>query len=257
MTEIAPANKPAPSVAGLKRHVIVTGGSRGLGLALVADLLASGYRVSTCARALTAELAALAGPDLFWRPCQVGDAAQVDAFVTAAAAWGGESPLWGLVNNAGIAREGVLATFPDIDAEEVIQTNLVGAIQMARRFLREKLVRRGPGRIVNISSIIGQRGYTGLAAYSASKAGLDGVTRSLAREVGRLQITVNSVAPGYLDTEMSENLDEAQRKQIIRRTPLGRLGRVEDVAPVVRFLLSDEAAFITGQTVTIDGGIVN
>lgn len=246
-----------PAVPAVRRHVIVTGGSRGLGLALVADLLAHGYRVSTCARSLTAELAALAGPDLFWRPCEVGDAGQTDAFVAAAVAWGGDSPLWGLVNNAGIAREGILATFPDIDTAEIIQINLTGAIQMARRFLREKLARRGPGRIINISSIIGQRGYTGLAAYSASKAGLDGLTRSLAREVGRLQITVNSIAPGYLDTDMSGGLDDGQRRQIIRRTPLGRLGRVDDVTPAVRFLLGDEAGFITGQTLTVDGGIIN
>lgn len=261
MTETVPpsasAAVPPPPAAGPKRHVVVTGGSRGLGLALVEDLLAAGYRVSTCARSLTAELAALAGPDLFWRPCTVGDAAQIDAFFTAATAWAGDCPLWGLVNNAGVAREGVLATFPDVDTMEVIQTNLVGSIQAARRFLREKLIRRGPGRIVNVSSIIGQRGYSGLTAYSASKAGLDGATRALAREVGRLQITVNSVAPGYLDTEMSSGLSDAQRGQIVRRTPLGRLGRAQDVAPVVRFLLSDEAGFITGQTLTVDGGIVN
>lgn len=244
-----------------ERHVIVTGGSRGLGLGLVKDLLGAGYRVSTCSRSSTPELEALlekVGPEaLFWRACRIGDADDVEAFFAAATDWGGDSPLWGLVNNAGIAREGVLATFPDIDAAEVIQINLLGAIQTARRFLREKLARRGAGgRIVNISSIIGQRGYTGLTAYSASKAGMDGVTRALAREVGRLKITVNSVAPGYLETEMTGTLDQAQVGQIVRRTPLGRLGQVADVAPLVRFLLSDEAGFITGQTLTVDGGII-
>jgi 3-oxoacyl-[acyl-carrier protein] reductase len=238
-----------------KRHVIVTGGSRGLGLALVEALLAEGYRVSTCSRSGSDALTRLAGPDLFWQACRIGDAGDVRAFFDAAVAWGGEAPLWALVNNAGIAREGVLATFPDIDTDEVIQTNLVGAIQAARAFLRAKLVRRGPGRIVNISSIIGQSGYTGLSAYSASKAGMDGLTRALAREVGRLQVTVNSVAPGYLTTEMSGTLSGGQREQIVRRTPLGRLGGVEDVVPVVRFLLSDGGAFITGQTIVVDGGI--
>lgn len=239
----------------VKRHVIVTGGSRGLGLGLVEALLADGYRVSTCSRAPSDALERLAGPDLFWTACRVGDGDEVRTFMDAAVAWGGASPLWGVVNNAGIARDGVLATFPEIDVEEVIQTNLTGAIQVARAFLRAKLVKRGPGRIVNISSIIGQRGYTGLAAYSASKAGLDGLTRALAREVGRLQVTVNSVAPGYLTTEMSGTLADGQREQIVRRTPLGRLGEVADVVPVVRFLLGDGAAFVTGQTIVVDGGI--
>lgn len=238
-----------------RRHVIVTGGSRGLGLGIVEALLADGYRVSTCSRTSTEAMERLAGPDFFWHPCQVGNAASVAAFLKAAVERAGDAPLWGLINNAGIAREGVLATFPDIDAEEVIQVNLVGAIQVARGFLRAKLLRRGAGRIINISSIIGSRGYVGLAAYSASKAGMDGLTRSLAREVGRLGVTVNSVAPGYLTTEMSGTLSGEQRDQIIRRTPLGRLGEVEDVVPVLRFLLSDGAAFVTGQTIVVDGGI--
>ncbi|WP_298370019.1 SDR family NAD(P)-dependent oxidoreductase [Azospirillum sp.] len=247
------------SPPSVKRHVIVTGGSRGLGLGLVEALLADGYRVSTCSRAPTAALERLTGPDLFWSACRIGDAEAVNGFVKAAVAWAGESPLWGLVNNAGIAREGILATFPDVDSAEVIQTNLTGAIQTARAFLRAKLTQRGPGRgagrIINISSIIGQRGYVGLAAYSASKAGLDGLTRALAREVGRRGVTVNSVAPGYLTTEMSGTLSAGQRDQIIRRTPLGRLGDVADVVPVVRFLLGDEGAYVTGQTITVDGGI--
>lgn len=239
-----------------ERHVIVTGGSRGLGLALAEGLLADGYRVSACARSRTEAVDRLAEAHpgrLFWQEATVGDADSVNRFIDAAAAWAGG--LYGVVNNAGIAREGILATFPQVETDALIQTNLNGAIQVARASLRHLLRRPGPGRIVNISSIIGLRGYTGLAAYAATKAGLDGVTRALAREVGRRGITVNSVAPGYLTTEMSTTLDAGQRDQIVRRTPLGRLGDAEDVLPVVRFLLGDGARFVTGQTLVVDGGI--
>lgn len=241
------------------RHVIITGGSRGLGLALAEGLLADGWRVSTCARQPTPDmdrLAAQYADRFFFQTATVGDAAQVTAFIDAATTAAGG--LYALVNNAGIAREGILATLPQVDIDALIQTNLNGAIQAARAALRHLLrapTSRGGGRIVNISSIIGQRGYTGLAAYAATKAGLDGLTRALAREVGRRGITVNSVAPGYLETEMSSTLSGGQRDQIIRRTPLGRLGRADDILPVVRFLLSDGAAYITGQTLVVDGGI--
>ncbi|MDE1145347.1 MAG: SDR family oxidoreductase [Azospirillaceae bacterium] len=242
-------------------HIIVTGGSRGLGLALARALLEDGWRVSTCARSPTAEVADLAekyADRFLFQPAQVGDAAQVTAFVDAAVAWAGG--LYGLVNNAGIAREGILATLPQVEIDTLIQTNLNGAIQAARAALRHLLRRPATaqpagGRIINISSIIGQRGYSGLAAYAATKAGLDGLTRALAREVGRRGITVNSVAPGYLETEMSSTLAPGQRDQIVRRTPLGRLGRADDVVPVVRFLLGPGAAYMTGQTLVVDGGI--
>jgi 3-oxoacyl-[acyl-carrier protein] reductase len=139
----------------------------------------------------------------------------------------------------------------------LLQTNLHGALYMAREALRVMYRQNNAGRIINISSIIGSRGYAGLAAYSASKAGLDGLTRALARENGRRNITVNSIAPGYLDTEMSSSLNDKKRAQIINRTPLKRLGNVDDITPSIRFLLSSDAAFITGQTITIDGGITN
>lgn len=240
----------------MNRTIIVTGGSRGLGLAINRALLAAGYSVATCSRTLGAALPALldAHPDrLFWHQADIGDSASSQAFIDATVQRLGTP--WGLVNNAGIAREGILATLPLVEVEQLIQTNLTGAIQTARAVLRHMLSRPGGGRIINISSIIGQRGYTGLAAYAATKAGLDGLTRALAREVGRRQITVNSVAPGYLDTEMSGTLSARQQDQIVRRTPLGRLGTAADIAPAILFLLGDDAQFITGQTLTIDGGI--
>ncbi|MCL1036427.1 SDR family oxidoreductase [Shewanella submarina] len=240
------------------KFIIVTGVSRGLGLGLTKALLSSGYKVAGCSRSRSDALNELemSNDNFKWFPCEVGDATQTQTFVSDACQWA-QAPLWGLINNAGIAKEGVLATFPNVDSDELLQINLNGALYMAREALRMMLRQNSGGRIINISSIIGSRGYTGLAAYSASKAGLDGLSRALARENGRRGITVNSVAPGYLDTEMSSTLSDSKRAQIINRTPLGRLGTVNDVAPAIEFLLSDGAAYITGQTLTIDGGITN
>lgn len=242
------------------KHVIITGGSRGLGEAIVRRMLAHGYRVSTCSRTKTSfieEMMAHADyrERFLWTACEVGLAAEVDRFVKEAVAWAGEDGLYGLVNNAAVAMAGILATFPNIESERILQVNLLGAIQMARAVSQVLLRKNGGGRIINISSIIGTRGYNGLAAYSASKAGLDGLTRALARELGRRQITVNSVAPGYMRTDMSSTLTGGQLAQIVNRTPLARLATEDDVVGLIMFLLSEEAAFITGQTITVDGGI--
>lgn len=243
-----------------KQVVIVTGGSRGLGLALIFGLLAEGYRVATCSRKKTAEIDKLelshkeTGAFL-WTATEVGIEKEEQTFFDHVVNWAAEDGIYGLVNNAAITGEGILATFPNVDSERIIEVNLLSALRLSRLALRVMLRHGAGGRIINISSIVGLRGYTGLAAYSVSKAGMDGLTRSLAREVGRRAITVNSVAPGYLETELSAGLGEAQRKQIINRTPVGRLGLVADVTPLVRFLLHAEACFITGQTLVVDGGL--
>lgn len=240
--------------------VIVTGGSRGLGLGIIEDLLKCSYSVATCSKNLSPDLGKLLVEysdegRLFWQSCQIGSEAAEEKFMKSAMQWAGKRPLFGLINNAGISGEGILATYPNINSEEILRVNLLGSLRMSRLALRILLSARSGGRIINISSIIGSRGYTGLAAYSASKAGMDGLTRALAREVGSRNITVNSIAPGYLETDMSASLRPDQRHQILRRTPLGRLGMVTDVIPLVRFLLSEEASFINGQTISVDGGI--
>lgn len=239
-----------------RKHVIVTGGSRGLGLVMVEELLREGYRVSTCSRAKSEGIERLESrPEFFWGACQVGEADQCDRFVRTAVEWAGADGVYGLVNNAGIAQAGILASFPNAESEKIIKINLLGSIQMARAVCQTLLTRGQGGRIINISSIIGSRGYNGMAAYTASKAGMDGMTRALARELGPRQITVNSVCPGYVKTEMSKTLSTAQLAQIVHRTPLGRLASEHDVYGLVRFLLSDSAAMITGQIILVDGGI--
>jgi 3-oxoacyl-[acyl-carrier protein] reductase len=227
---------------------------------MVAGLLADGYRVSTCSRSRTPAIEALStdpavAERFFWARCAVGEAEEVSAFVRDALSWAGDDGVYGLINNAGIARAGILASFPNIESEQILRVNLLGAIQMAREVSQHLLARPGGGRIINISSIIGSRGYNGLAAYSASKAGMDGLTRALARELGRRQITVNSVCPGYVATEMSSTLTPSQLTQIVNRTPLGRLASEDDILALVRFLLGDGASMITGQSILVDGGV--
>jgi 3-oxoacyl-[acyl-carrier protein] reductase len=165
---------------------------------------------------------------------------------------------WGhvdvLINNAGVARDSILGMASEDDIDTVIDLNLKGTLFITKLVSRRMLA-RGSGNIVNISSIVGLSGYRGLAVYSATKAAMDGMTRALARELGGRGIIVNSVAPGYLRTEMSHGLDEAQLGQIVRRTPAGRLGDPEDIARVVQFLTAPENDYLTGQVIVVDGGL--
>lgn len=243
-----------------RKHVIVTGGSRGLGLAMVEGLLADGYRVSTCSRSVSDGIKRLLDHPkyrdrVFWQACRIGDDGEADRFVKASVAAAGDDGIYGLVNNAGVAQTGILASFPNVESDRILRINLMGAIEAARATSQFLLKQNTGGRIINVSSIIGSRGYNGMSAYSASKAGMDGLTRALARELGRRQVTVNSLAPGYVATEMSSTLTPAQLAQIANRTPLGRLASAADVLGVLRFLLSDAAGMVTGQVILVDGGI--
>jgi 3-oxoacyl-[acyl-carrier protein] reductase len=239
------------------RVVIVTGGSRGLGAGIVRSFLASGDRVATCARSSTPEVQAWTeDPSLADRfllvPADLSRSSDADAFVTAVVEKWGQVDV--LVNNAGVARDGILGLTPDEDIDTVVDLNIKGTIYMTRLVSRRMLARRS-GWIVNISSIVGRSGYRGLAVYSATKAALDGFTRAMARELGSRGIYVNGIAPGYLRTEMSHGLDEAQLGQIVRRTPAGRLGEAEDVARAVQFLTDPANTYITGHVLVVDGGL--
>jgi 3-oxoacyl-[acyl-carrier protein] reductase len=244
-------SEPTPRVA------LITGGSRGLGAGLVDAFLEAGYCVETCARTTTDTVKAWEDDPEFkerfhFSTVDVSDAADAERFVKEAATrWGS---LDVLVNNAGVAREGVIGLFGDDALDQVVDLNLKGTVYVTRAASRVMLARRA-GAIVNISSVVGLSGYRGLSVYGATKAALDGLTRALARELGSRGITVNSVAPGYLRTEMSHGLDGDQLNQISRRTPLGRLGEPEDVARVVLFLTDPANTFITGHVLVVDGGL--
>lgn len=239
------------------RVVIITGGSRGLGAGLVQSFLDSGDRVATCARTVTPQAEAWAADPstaerFLFAAADLAKPADAQRFVAAVVERWGRVDV--LVNNAGVARDGVLGLVSDDDIDAVIDLNLKGTIYMSRLVSRRMLA-RGTGNIVNISSIVGRSGYRGLSVYSATKAALDGFTRALARELGSRGIVVNCVAPGYLRTEMSHGLDEAQLGQIVRRTPAGRLGEAADIARTVQFLTDPANTYLTGQVIVVDGGL--
>lgn len=235
--------------------VLVSGGSRGLGAALVRELLTAGHRVATFSRSPTpvVEELAAAHPEAFhWERADAADAPALKRVVAGALdRWG---RLDALVNNAAVAMEGVLPLARDEDIDAMLAVNLKAALVLSRAAARAMLSQRG-GVILNVSSIVGARGFAGLSVYSATKAALDGLTRSLARELGPRGIRVNSLAPGYFASELSSTLESRQRAQITRRTPLGRLAEPEDVTGVALFLLSDAARFVTGQCIVVDGGL--
>ena len=240
------------------RNIIVTGGSRGLGLGIARQLTAAGYGVIAIARQNSEQLAAATreaereqrGP-LHFRPFDLGNIPDLPSFVRGLRKEFGA--IYGLVNNAGLGTSGLLATMHDAQIERIVRLNTVSPLTLTKYVVRLMMVDTG-GRIVNIASIVGFTGYSGLSVYSATKASMLGFTRSLARELGPLGFTVNAVAPGFVDTEMTRDLGELQREQIVRRSALRRLAEIGDVANAVEFLLDDKARNITGTVLTVDAG---
>jgi 3-oxoacyl-[acyl-carrier protein] reductase len=240
------------------RNVIVTGGSRGLGLGIARVLGGAGYHVVAIARQQSDQLAAAmreAGGDRgslhFW-PFDLARVGDIANLVKAIRKEFG--PIYGLVNNAAVGTTGILATMHDGQIERAVRLNTLSPIVLTKYVMRAMMVDGGGGRIVNMSSIVSATGFSGLSVYGATKASLAGFTRSLAREAGPLGITVNAVAPGFVDTEMTGGLDAAQREQILRRSPLHRLADIDDIANAVEFLLGDKAKSITGTVLTVDAG---
>jgi 3-oxoacyl-[acyl-carrier protein] reductase len=240
------------------RSVLVTGGSRGLGLAIAQKLAAAGYQTIALARRETEEVAAAiaraeeAGQGaLAFVPFDLGKIDGIPDLVRRLRKQFG--PLYALINNAALGLSGTLALMHHTKIEEMVRLNTLSPIVLTKYVLRGMMA-DGAGRIVNVASIVASSGASGVAAYAATKASMVGFTRSLAREVGPLGITVNAVAPGVLETDMTQVLTDEQRAHIARRSALNRLADVRDVADTIEFLLSERARNITGTVITVDAG---
>jgi 3-oxoacyl-[acyl-carrier protein] reductase len=240
------------------RNVIVTGGSRGLGLGIARRLTETGYRVITVARKQNDELAAamqeaeITNPGSFhFVPFDLAEIEGIsDLIKTLRKDFG---PIYGLVNNAGLSFDGTLALMPVSQIEQLLRVNTLSPIVFTKYMVRSMMA-DGGGRIVNMASITAFTGYSGLSVYGATKASIIGFSRSIAREVGRMGVNVNSVAPGFIETDMTQGIKDEQRQQIERRSALKRLADIDDVANAVEFLLSDRAKNITGTVLTVDAG---
>jgi 3-oxoacyl-[acyl-carrier protein] reductase len=240
---------------GRQRVAVVSGGSRGLGARLVARLLDDDWCVATFSRTPSAAVEELgrAHPDRFaWTAADLADAPALREVATGAVRRFGGIDL--LVNNAAVLRQELFLTVSARRVTELVTANLVAPILLTQACARA-MSARGGGQVVNVSSINAVRGHRGVAVYSATKAGLDGLGRALARELGPMGIRVNSVVPGFFDSDMTAGVTDGNRDKIARRTPLGRLGTVDEVVDTVLFVISPGSSFLTGQTIVVDGGI--
>jgi 3-oxoacyl-[acyl-carrier protein] reductase len=240
-----------------KRTALITGAGRGIGRACAEALAKAGYRVVLAGRSVerlaeAAEATRAAGAETFLVELDLASMESIGSGIQKAAKEFGRIDI--LINNGGITKDGLAVRMKQADWEAVLSTNLSGSFYAIQQVL-QGMMRERWGRIVNVSSVVGERGNPGQANYAASKAGLIGLTKSLAHEVGSRNITVNAVAPGFIGTDMTHGLSEELKQKMIEQTPLKRMGVPEDVAAAVRFLVSDEAAFITGHVLDVNGGL--
>lgn len=234
--------------------VVVTGATRGLGLAISVMLANCGFKLVGVARKETSEFTTLrqTHPEtVFFEQADLSELDKIHTFTTVLLQRYGR--IYGLINNAGIGTDGVLATMHETDINLIMRVNLHAPILLSKYLCRGMLLNR-KGRIVNISSIIASTGFSGLAVYGATKAGLIGFTKSLARELGKAGVTVNCIAPGYMETDMTGSLESGKLDSIRRRSPLSRFPTTQEVATAVAYVLSDDASAITGTVITVDAG---
>jgi len=238
----------------MKKCIVVTGCSRGLGFAICRELVAHGYSIVGVSRTCSREFSLLmdeSSGEVFFESFDFLSEESLYHFSKKITKLYG--PVYGVVNNAAIGTEGVLMTMHDSDIDALFKVNVISPIKFTKYLLRS-MARAKSGRVVNVSSVVGQTGYSGLSVYAATKGALNSFTKSLAREVGRLSITVNSIAPGFMETEMTSSISEQKLGTIRNRSPLKALPTVGDVSAMVVYLLSDSAERITGAVYTLDAG---
>ena len=238
------------------KNIIITGATRGLGLSIANKLAIDGYNVIATGRKVTNNLNDLIHDDTIagsikFYPYDFKDLSGIKRFADLIIKENGRP--YGLINNAALGHDGILGTMHESQIKELINVNLAAPIIFTKYISRSMLV-AGNGRVINISSIIGSTGFNGLSVYGATKSGLNGFTKSLSRELGKAGITVNNIAPGYMDTDMTKGIDDSKLNSIIRRSPMKKLASLEDVSAAIIFLLKEEAKSITGSTITIDAG---